>query len=133
MAEKLVDIDLSVNINNSELVAHLVFTNKTDKSVFLDRLTICYDNKIQNNLFKILDKNNERVDYKGVMVKRDVSSEDFITVNAGESIESNISLNEVYKVNKGNKYIIQYYAYNPAYLDISELTKLESNKVEIVY
>jgi len=133
MSEKLIDIELLVSINENEFIANLVFKNNTDKRVFLDRLTICYNNKIENNLFKILDKNNDRVDYKGVMVKRDVSSEDFISINSGESIETNIALDEVYKVNKGNKYTIQYYAYNPSYKDISELTKLESNKVEVAY
>ena len=133
MLEKLVDIDLSVSINENEITAHLSFSNITDKRIFLDRLTICYNDKIQNNLFKVLDYNNNRIDYKGVMVKRDVTLEDFIEVDPGKKIEVNISLNEVYKVNKGNMYTIQYYAYNPSYGEVSGLTKLESNTVEVTY
>jgi hypothetical protein len=133
MLAKLLDINLSVSINESKIVAHLSFTNNTNKKIFLDKLTICYDDEIQNNLFKVIDSNNNRVGYKGVMVKRDVSSEDFIAVDPGEIIENNISLDEVYKVNKGNMYTIQYYAYNPSYMEESELMKLESNIVEVAY
>jgi hypothetical protein len=67
------------------------------------------------------------------MVKRDVSAEDFIGVGPGEVIENNISLGKVYKVNRGNVYTIQYYAYNPSYMEKSELMKLESNIVEVAY
>jgi hypothetical protein len=133
MLAKLLDINLSVSIKESKIVAHLSFTNNTNKKIFLDKLTICYDDEIQNNLFKVIDSNNNRVGYKGVMVKRDVSSEDFIAVDPGEIIENNISLDEVYKVNKGNMYTIQYYAYNPSYMEESELMKLESNIVEVAY
>jgi hypothetical protein len=133
MLEKLLDINLSVSINESEIIAHLSFANNTNKKIFLDKLTICYDDEIQNNLFKVIDRNNNRIGYKGVMVKRDVSAEDFIGVDPGEIIENNISLGEVYKVNKGNTYTIQYYAYNPSYMERSEFMKLESNIVEVAY
>jgi hypothetical protein len=133
MVEKLVDIDLSVSINENEIIAHLSFSNSSNKIIFLDKLTICYDDEIQNNLFKVIDKNNNRVGYKGVMVKRDVSAEDFIAVDPGEKVEKDISLGEVYKVSKGNVYTIQFYAYNPSYEEKSGLIKLESNVVEVTY
>ena len=133
MPQKLVDIDLSVVVRENEVVAHLVFSNNTDERIFLDRITICYNSKIQNNLFKVLDKNNNRIDYKGVMLKREITPEDFIAVSPGENIETNIELDKVYKVEKGNSYAIQYYAYNPSYKDKLGLTKLESNTVEVVY
>jgi len=133
MLGRLLDIQLSISINESEMTAHLSFTNNTNKKIFLDKLTICYDDEIQNNLFKVIDSNNNRVAYKGVMVKRDVRAEDFIGVDPGEMIENNISLDAVYKVNKGNMYTIQYYAYNPSYLEKSELMKLESNTIEVLY
>lgn len=133
MLENLLGINLSVSVNGDEIIAHLSIANNTNKKIVLDKLTICYENEIQNNLFKVIDNNKIRVGYKGVMVKREVSAEDFIGVEPGEIIESNISLNEVYKLNKGNKYTIQYYAYNPSFLEKSELMKLESNIVEVAY
>ena len=133
MLEKFLDISLSININENEITAHLSFTNNADKIIFLDKLTICYDDEIQNNLFKVIDENNNRVGYKGVMLKRDVSFEDFIAVEPGKKIENVISLDKVYKVNKGNVYTVQYYAYNPSFENMSKLMKLESNKVDVAY
>ena len=133
MSQKLVDIDLTVVVKGNQIIGHLVFSNNTDERIFLERLTICYNSNIQNNLFKVLDKNNNRIDYKGVMRKRDISPEDFIAVYPGENIETNIELDKVYKVEKGKRYAIQYYAYNPSYKDKIGLTKLESNTVEVVY
>lgn len=133
MTEKFVDIELSASVNNNTLIAELVFSNKTGKKLFLDKLTICHNNKVKNNLFKVLDKNNNRVDYTGMMLKRFITPDDFLAIEPGEEIKSSIALDEVYKVIKGNKYTIQYYAYNPSYEDVSGLEKLESNKVEISY
>lgn len=133
MIEKFVDIELSTNVKENALIAQLVFSNNTDKKLFLDKQTICYNNKIKNNLFKVLDKNNNRVDYTGIMSKRFITPDDFIAIEPGEEITSNIALDGVYEIIRGNKYTIQYYAYNPSYEDVSGLEKLESNKVEIVF
>lgn len=131
--EKFVDIELSATVNDNSLIAKLVFSNNTDKKLFLDKLTICFNNKVTNNLFKVLDINNNRVNYTGIMLKRFITPEDFIPIEPGEIIKSNIALDEVYTIRKGNKYTIQYYAYNPSYEEISELVKLVSNTVEIIY
>jgi hypothetical protein len=133
MTEKLVDINLSVNINENRMIAHLSISNNKVERIFLDKLTICYGNKIQNNLFKVLDKNSNRIDYKGVMLKRDITPDDFVAIEPGEKIEMRIALDEFYKVVKGNAYSIQYYAYNPSYKDVSGFIKLESNIVEVQY
>src|SRR5687768_8398761 len=115
MSEKFVDIDLSASVYENSLIARLKFSNNTGKKLFLDKLTICFNNDIRNNLFKVLDENNNRVDYKGEMVKRSITPEDFVAIDSGENIETKIVIDEVYKVSKGNKYTIQYYAYNPSY------------------
>ncbi|MBO9200564.1 MULTISPECIES: hypothetical protein [Niastella] len=133
MLEKVVDINLSVSIVGREIIARLIFSNNTDKRIFLDKLTICHHSNIEHNLFKVLDKQRKRVDYTGVMIKRDVTREDFVEVEAGGRIEEYIILDQVYKVNKGNKYTIQYYAYNPSYKEMSEFMRLESNTVEFNY
>jgi hypothetical protein len=67
------------------------------------------------------------------MVKRDVEQEDFIVLTPGQKKETSVLLNEGYELKKGRKYSVQYVAFNPPYLELQELMKMESNKVEIVY
>jgi hypothetical protein len=131
MELKFIDIDLDLVVKGNSILAHLVFTNNTTKNLMLDKFIICYNNSIRNNLFKILDGNNRRIDYLGPLVKRYITKEDFISVSPGEMIETSITLNEVYEVKNGKKYTIQFSAYHPTNIEGSEITKIESNSVEI--
>jgi len=128
-----IDINLDVEVSASAVIAHLRFSNKSSNVQHLDKLTICYNNKIKNNFFEVLDKKRNRIAYKGVMMKRDVNPEDFIAINPSEKIETSIVLDEVYKISKGHKYYIQYSVFHPTYMDDSGFTKLQSNTVEITY
>jgi hypothetical protein len=133
MEEKVVDINLSVVVHGELMLAQLIFFNNTSDKIFLDNQTICVDNKTRRNVFVITDEQNKKIDYIGMMVKRIVVPEDFISLNPGEKIVSTIQLNDVYKLKKGHQYIIQYSVYHPTYMDEEGFTKIESNKVEVVY
>jgi hypothetical protein len=129
----VVDIQLAVEVKENEMIAHLVFFNNTDETLYLDTKTICTNGQTRRNIFNITDSNSNKIKYAGIMEKRFVVPEDFIPINSGDNIETNIILNEVYKVNKGQKYFIQYSVYHPSYMDEQGLSKFESNTVEIVY
>lgn len=132
MEKNFVDIQLEVEVNENIMLAHLVFSNDTTDKIYLDKKTICTNGKVRRNIFKITDEDNKAVSYIGMMEKRIVVPEDFIPVNSGEKIETSIVLNEIYKVDKGHKYTVQYSVYNPSY-NKGRLNKMESNKVEVNY
>jgi hypothetical protein len=133
MEKKFVDVQLDVEVNGTILLAHLVFTNNTSNKVYLDKKTICISGKTRRNIFDITDEQNKKVNYLGMMEKRIVIPEDFMLLDSGETVKTNISLNDVYDVSKGNKYFVQLSVYHPSYDDEGPLNKLESNKVEVVY
>lgn len=128
----LPEINLSIEKQNDELIAHLTFFNNSDNDLYLDRQTICLGFELQRNLFSVLEQ-KKRLEYVGRMVKRDVEPKDFIVLNSGQKKETNVLLNEGYGLKKGRKYSIQYVAFNPPYLKLQELMKMESNKVDCLY
>ena len=128
-----VDIQLAVEINENEMLAHLVFVNNTNGMLYLDTKTICTNGQTRRNIFNITDEDSNKVKYTGIMEKRFVVPEDFVSINSGDKIETSIALNEVYKVTKGQKYFIQYSVYHPSYKNEQEINKFESNTVEVVF
>ena len=133
MEALLVDIQLTVKINGSEMIAFLCFKNVDSKKLYLDEQTICFDNRVRGNYFKVNDEQGEKVDYIGMLVSREIKPELFVTLNPTEKVEAKISLNEVYELKKGMKYTIQYSTYHPSYLKEQHFAKIESNKVELTY
>lgn len=133
MEVKIIDIELSAQVINGQLIAHLCLVNDTSKKMYLDEQTICYNNRIRGDFFKIKNDKGKDVDYTGIKVCRDIKDEHFITLNPGETLETYITLSEVYELKKGRKYTIQYSTYHPSYLEEDELAKIESNVIEIVY
>jgi hypothetical protein len=127
------EINLSVEVNNDDIIADVNFNNNSSKTFFLDSWTICEDNVIRSNVFSIVDENNKHVFYLGTIVNRKVLSDDFIALNPGESIQTKISINKDYKFEKGHRYFVRFCAYNPVYLDKQPRMELFSNKVEINY
>jgi hypothetical protein len=127
------DIELSAHVVNGELVAHLSFVNNTENRLYLDEQTVCYNNRIRGDFFKIKNEKGKEVDYTGMKVCRDIDPELFIKLNSGEKLETDINLSEVYEIKKGKKYTIHYSTYHPSYLKEQELTKIGSNEVEVVY
>jgi hypothetical protein len=133
MGAILIDIQLTVEVKGSEMIAFLCFKNADSKKIYLDEQTICFDNRVRGNYFKVNDEQGEKVDYIGMFVSREIRPELFVTLNPTEKIETNISLNEVYEIQRGKKYTIQYSTYHPSYLQEQHFAKIESNKVEITY
>ena len=133
MNSNLIDVQLSVEIREEIVLAHLFFRNKSEKKIYLDKQTIYYNGEVQNNYFEITNTDDEEMDYLGIMANCTLRPEDFIELEPGKELNSTIQLNNFYKIAKGDKYSIQYYAYNPSFLKEQQLMEMESNKVEIAY
>jgi hypothetical protein len=133
MKEKLVDIHLEVEKSDDSLLAHILFSNNSTKEVYLDKQTICLDNKTRRSVFKITNEESNKVHYIGVLVNRDVVPEDYIVLKVGDKIETKVVLNEVYEMTKDHKYSIQYSVFHPTYKNDAGFTILESNTIEIRY
>lgn len=133
MKEKIIDIQLAVDIIQEDAVASISFSNMSSKKYFLDQQTICYNNIVRGAYFKIKNEKGKDVDYEGMLVSRDIDPDYFLMLNPGEVYKAEIKLNELYTLKKGKKYTIQYSAFNPSYLQEQELTRMQSNVTEFVY
>ena len=133
MEKGLIDVKLSVE-KNEAMIAHLVFMNKSDKGIYLNKQVSFYDGIVINDYFEIKDSNGISIDYLGVMSNCTKMPDEYLLLKPGEEINSAISLKEFYGLIKGESYKIQYYAYNPSFKQEQQQTmKMQSNKVKISY
>lgn len=130
---KSIDTKLSIEIKAGNVMANVVFTNTLSEMVYLDKWTICTDDVFRGNIFSIIDENNKYVVYSGMVVNRKVVPEVFTSLNPGESIQTQITVNKGYELCKGSKYGIRFCAINPTFQDDQPRIELMSNKVEITY
>lgn len=130
---KMLNIDLSVQMINDEVIATIIFSNNSSNIIYLDGWTIGIHERLNRSVFCITDKTDNIVPYYGVMASRIVTPEDFILLNPEESIQTKIIVNKDYNLVKGQKYIIRYSAYNPACPGRQPNLELRSNKVAISY
>ena len=130
---KPIDIHLSVEVKNDDVIADAVFINNTSSIVYLDSWTICEDSVVRSNIFSIVDENNRHAFYLGPIINRKVLADDFIALNPGESIKTMIPVNKEYELVKGHTYKIRFCAYNPTFIDKQARMDLLSNEVEIIY
>jgi hypothetical protein len=133
MDSNSIQVKLSVEQNDNAIIAHLVFRNNSVRKILLDKQTIYYDGEVRNNYFEIRNDANKEVSYRGRMINCTLLPEDFIELAEGDEIKSSIPLNEFYKMAQGNKYVIQYYAFNPSPEKGAELIEMQSNSVKISY
>ena len=133
MNKNLVNVQLSVAIEEGRMIGYLQFTNSTSQKIYLDEQTICFYKKTYGNIFLIKDEGGGLVGYAGAKVKRDINPDYFQSLNPGEQIKTSVELSEVYEVKEGHKYTIQYCANNPPYKNEQKSMEMQSNKVEIIY
>jgi hypothetical protein len=133
MEKGLIEVKLSVE-KNEAVIAHLVFLNKSDKGIYLNKQVSFYDGIVINDYFEIKDSNGISIDYLGIMSNCTKMPDEYLLLKPGEEFSSAISLNEFYGLTKGENYKIQYYAYNPSFKQEQQQTmKMQSNKVKISY
>jgi hypothetical protein len=133
MKDKFVNVHLTVILKGDSLIANMIFSNDSNTDIYLDRQTICIDNKTRRNVFEIFDEQNDEVEYTGAYVYREVVPQDYVKLGIGEKLESKIVLSEIYKLTKDHKYKIQYSVLHPTYMNESGYTQFESNIVEVNY
>src|ERR1700750_1696595 len=115
MNDKQIDVLLKLELEAGHVIAYQQFSNISTGKIFLDEQTICFYKKTYGDVFLIKDEKGKEVAYKGMMVSRKIEPEYFQQLNPGEKIETSVSISEVYKVQKGKRYKIQYCGYNPYY------------------
>ena len=133
MGKDLIEVQLSVEIKDGTVIAHLFFWNKSEKKVYLNKQTMYYNGVVRNSYFEIMNSENIKTAYLGIMANCIRKPEEFVELDPGGKIYSSIQLNNIYRLIKGDNYNIQYSAFNPSFSEDQKLMQMESNKVEITY
>jgi hypothetical protein len=104
---------LKVETRGSEAVARLIFFNKTDGLVVLDKFRAVLDGKLRSKVFTISTERS-LVRYTGILVKREPRPEDLVQLRSGQTIETRVPLNSSYAFLAGTHvYTIRYEAFHP--------------------
>jgi hypothetical protein len=135
MGAMLFKVQMSVVIKGDVMEASLAFENNTPDKLYLDGMTLCWKNKIERDMFRIVDKNGIEVDYIESIKNRKIKPDDFVQLNTGDQFKATVNINEAYDVRKGEKYSVQYSTYNPCSYDPDDnrLVKMESDVVDVTY
>lgn len=133
MENELISVHLSVEVKNGTVLAHLTFQNKSGKDIYLNKQVMYNNGEVRNNYFKIENSEGIKTRYLGMMANCTRMPDEYLQLGSEEIVKSTISLKEAYELKDGESYVIQYYAYNPSYLEEQKITKMQSNKVEITY
>lgn len=133
METDVIEVKLSVE-KNEAVIARLIFRNKSEKSIYLNKQVMYYHGQVRNNYFEIRKRNGDKISYLGMMANCTRMPDEYLLLQPDEEISSAISLKEWYKLTKGESYIIRYYAFNPSFkLQQQGLMEMQSNEVEISY
>ena len=128
-----IEVKLSVE-KNEAVIAHLIFRNKSGKSIYLNKQVMYYNGWVRNNYFEIKNSNGIRIGYLGIMANCTRMPDEYLLLQPDEEVSSAISLNECYKLKKGESYKIKYYAFNPSFKQEQQQSmEMQSNQVEILY
>ncbi|OQP67617.1 hypothetical protein [Niastella populi] len=133
METDVIEVKLSIE-ENEAVMAHLIFKNRSERSIYLNKQVMYYNGEVRNNYFEIAKSNGHRVSFLGFMANCTRMPDEYVLLQPNEEISSAISLKEWYRLTKGENYIVRYYAFNPAMKQMqSVLMEMQSNKVEISY
>ena len=133
METDVIEVKLSIE-KNEAVIARLIFRNKSGKSIYLNKQVMFYNGEVRNNYVEIKNSNGARASYLGMMANCTRMPDEYLLLKPGEEISSAISLQEWYRITKGESYKIQYYAFNPAFKQEQQQSiEMQSNKVEISF
>lgn len=133
MEMDVIEVKLSIE-KNEAVIAHLIFQNKSGKSIYLNKQVMYYNGWVRNNYFEIENSNGVRISYLGIMANCTRMPDEYLLLKPDEEVSSAISLKEWYKLTKGESYKIKYYAFNPSFKQGQQQSmEMQSNQVEILY
>lgn len=95
------DISVSLEINHSvfSTFVTVTFTNNSDQNDCKIPKWFLAENGLEDNLFEIVDSENNQIEYIGKFVKRGrIRESDLISIQPKESISARIRLNKYYKL-----------------------------------
>lgn len=133
METDVIEVKLSIE-NNEAAMAHLIFRNKTEKRIYLNKQVMFYNGEVRNNYVEIINSKGIRVSYLGMMANCTRMPDEYLLLQPDEEIGSAISLKQWYRLIEGESYSIQYYAFNPAFKQEQQQSmEMQSNNVQISY
>ncbi len=133
-AKKPLLIKLAPKQIGTEMWATMTFTNQSGQPIYLNKIDICFDGKLLNNVFQI-QKKGKPLDYTGVLVKRRTpTAADFVLLQPRKSITTKTRLDKAYAFQPGkHQYTIQYSHYHGSPKNESTLNQFTSAAFPFVY
>lgn len=135
MSNDIIAVKLDIQISERQILATLNFTNNADKPVFLDKINVCVDGHIRNDVF-IIDSGDRSIEYSGVLIKRmKPGINDVVELQPGKILTTKVDLNESYEfLGETHNYKILYNAFHP-FKDLknTDYVELKSNEVKFTY
>ncbi len=125
-----VETKLTIEIDKESVIATLLFTNKSDKTVCIDRINGCLDGSIKNNVFTI-SCDGVRIPYVGRYYKRRApGAKDVVELLPAQSIRTTVILNKAYGFLQGTHACkVSYDAFHQFQLPgVPRLLELKSNE-----
>ncbi len=133
MDKSPVSVKLEVAPTSNDLVATLMFQNVSDRTIHLDKYSVCLTDDQTMRLFEITDQNGKALKYTGLMIKRKYNRNDFVGLEPGNSLKATVTLNKWYEFHGGShEYSVTYKAFNHSF-DTEALFKMTSNTVKVTY
>jgi hypothetical protein len=120
---------ISAAINADDIEVKVSLVNLGGSSFALLKWNLPEDGRLDGSLFDV-SRDGTKIEYRGMEIKRSVSSADYFALEPGREYSSSIRLAQGYDVHSKGKYKIQYSAWNPV-PDGSKVLHLESNVVEV--
>jgi len=133
MDKSPVSVKLEVKPTPDDLVATLMFQNVSDRTIHLDKYSVCLTEDQTMRLFEIVDQHGKALKYTGLMIKRKFNGNDFVGLEPGSSLKATVTLSKWYDFHDGShEYSVTYKAFNHSY-EKETLFNMTSNTVVVTY
>ena len=105
------EVTISATVKSSDIQVKVTIVNRGSSPFSLLTWNLPDDGRLTTNLFQV-QRDGQVVEYKGLMVKREVTAADFIELRPGREYRANIRLAQGYEISPKGHYSIQYKAWN---------------------
>jgi hypothetical protein len=122
-------VRVSVENKSRDLLVLVVMRNSGPSSFPLLKWNLPDDGNLTTNLFEVR-RDGQRVEYRGLMVKRAVTNRDYMLLRPGQDYAARIGSAQGYDIGPKGHYTIQFRASNQS-LDGSSVVELTSKVSEV--
>ena len=122
-------VELQVHVVGNRVQAILNFVNRSNGTVYLEKVNACASGTIENDVFEIKSQ-QKRVAYIGILAKRNPPGpDDFFGIAPGGQFTTTVSLDQAYEFLQGfHRYTARYSALHD-YPDKDDYFELQSEEV----